>query len=59
MQSHFNTASLAKFSRSQLYMLLAQYRSRLAKNGEANLKAANQAQIKTIQNTLTAKFGPR
>jgi len=57
MHTTFNSASLAKLSKSQLYALLAEYRAMLSRSGEA-YRPAIQAQISRIEHALSERSGP-
>ncbi|MEL6709050.1 MAG: hypothetical protein AAFP79_12280 [Pseudomonadota bacterium] len=51
MQTTFNTASLAKLSKSELYALLAEYRARLSAAAPEET-APMRAAINAIENAL-------
>lgn len=53
----FNSASLAKLSKSELYALVAEYRAMLSRSGEA-YRPAIRAQIAKIEHALSEPSGP-
>lgn len=58
MYSIFNAAALAHVSKSQLYALLAEYRSRLNRAGEAECPAIKAA-ISSIESAIAHNKSPR
>ncbi len=52
MHTTFNSASLAKLSKSQLYALLAEQRGLLARETQADRRVKIQASISAIQSAL-------
>ncbi len=54
MHTTFNSASLAKLSKSQLYALLAEYRAKLDQSNKSD-RPAIRSQIARIENALALR----